>query len=763
MGGTSTTTAPVAPPRGGGRIGDARAFSAVARMLLAAGLLFTVLISGSDSGRLVTPIRAAGALVGAAVIIYYLRTAPRRHDRVDQLVLGGLLLFLATCAVSSAPRLSFEAATTALAYAAAFYIARDVAVTDAGRSLTIAVLGLLGTTVAITVLIPWSIVWAQWLSVPGAGAPRFDLVLPSTQYYPVSAAMLVGLTLPATVLLATRPLVWPIAAVGTAASLAVIFMSGSRTLWIGLVAAGVAVGLSDAGWARPIRRRAVIGAAMVAVAVAAATMPQLVARMFASSSVDIRLAIWGDSIRLWVDSPLFGHGPGTYASAFALSGFYNSYATYIDHAHSLPVQLLVEGGLVGTLGGVLLVAAVAAGMRRGQLASSAALGALVLFAVLSLTADPAVDAFFVAPLIVWAAMLAPRTAITTSVSPSSWVRLATAAGALVVVTATVATLAAAWSRDQIPDGRDGHGVAADRLRAATTLDPANALYRRELGALLMVIGDPAGAVQELEDAVRLNRGDLAALRGLALARLATGDDAGALAAAKRAVGLAGGQPANALTIAYVAQATGDQQAAGAGLVRAVRAAPWIAAAQEWSAVFPGTSPEDVLEGAWETWRDASDVSYRNARARAWLAGIADTVAPSDVSRDAEAESALLRCKPDVAAAVLAQLSSPEATAQASLQAQLMLERVAGDAADPRLSTLIALHDRNLWRLAYEGVSGGSPMVDYFADVTVYSMAPIDAGGALLFPTEASGLSAWLRDPIDAADTGAPNSPLSMCR
>jgi hypothetical protein len=76
--------------------------------------------------------------------------------------------------------------------------------------------------------------------------------------------------------------------------------------------------------------------------------------------------------------------------------------------------------------------------------------------------------------------------------------------------------------------------------------------------------------------------------------------------------------------------------------------------------------------------------------------------------------------------------------------------------------MMSLHDRNLWKLAFGGVTGQSPFFDYFADVTMYGMAPDDHSGGLVFPSDASGLSAWLRNPVAAARVGAPGSPLAEC-
>ena len=132
------------------------------QILLVICLLGMVLLVGTEAGRLVTALRVVGAVVGTALIVAYLVRAPRDHDLVDALVLAGLVLFLVTCVTSSTPRLSFEAATTALAYAAAFWVARGALSDPRGRELGVLALGALGTLLGIMFVVNWGAVWIDW-------------------------------------------------------------------------------------------------------------------------------------------------------------------------------------------------------------------------------------------------------------------------------------------------------------------------------------------------------------------------------------------------------------------------------------------------------------------------------------------------------------------------------------------------------------------------------------------------------------------------
>jgi hypothetical protein len=81
----------------------------------------------------------------------------------------------------------------------------------------------------------------------------------------------------------------------------------------------------------------------------------------------------------------------------------------------------------------------------------------------------------------------------------------------------------------------------------------------------------------------------------------------------------------------------------------------------------------------------------------------------------------------------------------------------------RLLTLLAAHDPGIVRQATDGVAGASAVGDHNADVATYAQIPIRPPIGPVLPTPSSGLSAWLRDPVAAADAGAPGSGLAMCR
>jgi hypothetical protein len=157
------------------------------------------------------------------------------------------------------------------------------------------------------------------------------------------------------------------------------------------------------------------------------------------------------------------------------------------------------------------------------------------------------------------------------------------------------------------------------------------------------------------------------------------------------------------------------------------------------------------------------VSSRNARARIWLAALSGHAAQPDASSENRAEAAILACDFDSAASLIANLSTEAATETQSLQAQIMLARAQGQPVEGRVATLISLRGRPLALQASGGVAGESPAVDYTKDIHVYNRIPIQPALGPILPTEASGLSAWLNEPVLAADVGGPGSGLATCR
>lgn len=175
---------------------------------------------------------------------------------------------------------------------------------------------------------------------------------------------------------------------------AALLRSGSRGAVLGLLV-GLATFAFLLGRRRPIRHRAArLLATAGCVGLVAAALPDELWARFATlgeqmSTDGTRLLLWRSALLLFARFPLLGCGFGTYADLSALTQV-PEVRGHIAHAHCDPLELMVEGGVVGVqlvAGGMLVVGAhllrrtrAARGDRRtflacGFTAALAALGA----------------------------------------------------------------------------------------------------------------------------------------------------------------------------------------------------------------------------------------------------------------------------------------------------------------------------------------------------------------------------------------------------
>ncbi len=110
---------------------------------------YMVLIGGTGRGEVDFAPRLLNGLVGGVLIALYIVRAPSHFDAVDRGVLVALLLFAGAGVLSAFPRQSFDAVLAALAFAAAFYLARDELRARIPRQRLVAVL--IGLSAILTV------------------------------------------------------------------------------------------------------------------------------------------------------------------------------------------------------------------------------------------------------------------------------------------------------------------------------------------------------------------------------------------------------------------------------------------------------------------------------------------------------------------------------------------------------------------------------------------------------------------------------------
>jgi hypothetical protein len=469
--------------------------------------------------------------------------------------------------------------------------------------------------------------------------------------------------------------------------------------------------------------------------------------------------MWGEAVTHWLRSPIFGFGPGSFAREFATTGYYSEFDGNVPHAHNAVVQLLFESGLLGLAAVLLIVLGLGIGIHRGRSIPWPIAGLVIFFALASLTDNPTVVPFLIVVLLLWIALAIPRTEVPASSQGTRWVARLSLGLLAPIAFAAVAVLAGGWAFDRARDAADAGdpGEVVQSLRLAALLDPANALYHRELGVRE---DQPSAAREELQRAIQLNPSDEQARRALALV-LSTERNRTALDVASDLREQDGLQIENHLLAAFVAKAQADFPIVHQALTRAVQLAPWITGAPEWQAVFPDANTTQLLRDAQSAWLNSDEASARNIRARAWLAGLSGDAAPVDASIALRLEAAVLSCDVVTAGSLSANLSHTKDAE--SLRAQILYARLVGSDQLPALLEQLKLRDPASADLSARPRLGSALTVNAFYDDRYYNRLALPAALGRPFPTTASGLSAWLRDPVGTAQIAMPSSALAGCQ
>ena len=582
-------------------------------LLLLAAFAYTVLLGGTILSELLPPVRIVTACVGGVLVLFYLNQAPRYLDRVDALILGGLLLYFAAGVLSLHPRQSFDAMLAGLAWVAATFLARRQMAHERSRTAFIAVCMALSGVLTIVVAARWLPVLETWWSSTGFAIPALDLdysAVPWGHWHDL--ALLLALLYPAWWVGRLTPLRVALALVVGSLVLGIVFVDGARDNWIALTVATAYVGLprllSRVGSVRRLAA-AVLGVIVVilALVVMSGAWEALAERFGNLANLGYRGAMWGPLTGAWISRPISGYGPGSFPWILQTTDYFttNSYAP--RHPDSAVFQLLAEAGLLGVAAlACLLLAAVPSAMRSRSIAAT---WSLIAFAVASLAANPTDFAFLIAVAIAWFGFAAPNDRTSSNSSPNGWHRLPRVVNRLsaaVIGVAYLATLLAAFSYQRLGDAIAA-GMPADAiapLEVAVSLDPGLALYQRERGELRLELGDIRAAVVDLTAATSINPSDELAWRVLAIALRADGRKQDAYAALTNALKAQRSNSTNLLLLAQWQREDGDASGGLRTLGEIVEAWPAIVAAPGWEGLLPaGVTTEGVVDQALKRWQD----------------------------------------------------------------------------------------------------------------------------------------------------------------
>lgn len=742
----------------------------IQRPLLAAAFLSTTLLIGTTGGDPVPGFQVAGAVIGAAFVIAWMRSIRRWSDRVDLLTTVALVLFATSALFAVFPRQAFDAAVQALVWVATFGVARRAVSDEGSRHFILVVMACIGALLAVAFLVLWGSIWLRWLGLTSwQSIPPLDLPLPSSAW-----AHQHDLT---TLLVVLAPAIWlqrgtgirrviALAIIGCVG--AVVVMDGSRSVWLALGVAGLVVAAGPT-WRLLHNRRILLAsiagiAALAVVALALGAGEELLRRVTNVHTLSARANQWGPALGFVADRPIQGSGPGSFPFLLRLTDYFTTSEYVSRHPDNALVQLVVEGGLLGLAAAALVVTAVVRGWRKGSHESRAAALALVFATAVGIGTNPFEYAFLIAPILAWAAIgtpaAAPEDQRTRAERSPRWVAAASAGLAALAGVAVVATLAASVLYDVGAGATQAGDLhrARDAFELAAELDPSMALYRRELGVAELEVGNWDESVAELRAAAAMNPADDVARRALAEAHLRLGDLPGALSAAEKAVELDATDIANLGMLARVANMAHDPDIANDVLTKTLLHAPYLAADPAWFELV-GYRPDvpSLSNEAVTAWR-AGEAPWLKGLRPAWLVALAGEPRDSGAAREAAQDrpvmapaiNDLMHC--EAQAEALRSMREEEQSSRADPEywfPRLLAEEIVEGRITDRLASLATLVHPT-WQAV---INDDLRPRDFFSggrrDQYGYHRAPVLHPVWYPVPSTWSAVASWLENP-DAA-------------
>jgi O-antigen ligase/tetratricopeptide (TPR) repeat protein len=638
----------------------------VGRMLawfgVAAGAVYLIYVGGGWWGIYSPYLRVATMLLAAIVLGAWVVVARRDPSWKPRSVMWpAIAACLGSLAISTLfsriPRVSIEYLAYAVVLAALYLLlVRLFARPFFRRRLaTLATMLFVVSTVAFLgqVLLGW-IRW--WELAGGLGIPPLRPGFPGLTYNNPSAAltmvMLLAVPALATFGAATRRGLAVVILILLAIAV-VALASGSRAGWFALGITGV---IAPVAWLavashrsqalllgklllRSRRSQVAVVATGVLVIGLAVTLAPPVLRRFQEGGEDARLAYTLAGLRMFLESPVVGTGPGTWVIQRPHYTIAPGVDYYIPHAHNLEAQTLAELGLVGSAAGVVLlvwlgrlflgaIRSTSAERRRWGWAGTVGLTYFALHQVLDLYVN--MPAFLFAAAIPVAYLDATSPAGQSAPSRARDSRRARAnrgwgLGRAVVALAVIGLLA-----QEIPALQQARATAAAdaqdwaaadaSARQAAALDPAVSSYQFTAGLTAAWAGDHQASVGYFERVVAQN--DLPeAWLNLAAEQAQVGAPEPALASLRSALRLGYQRPAIAMSAGDLALRLGEADLAIDAFAAAISASASLAGDPWWQA-----DPHrlDLLSAAIDRAQAATGTSWEVALA----AGLEDVAVRS---------------------------------------------------------------------------------------------------------------------------------------
>lgn len=361
------------------------------------------------------------------------------------------------------------------------------------------------------------------------------------------------------------------------AALALLFLTSSRAGWIGTAAGFACLGgwfwlkkrpVLLGAWQRVRSRRLVLTIGGLVFGMLALVLGWLLYRQTIHPThgplFDSRKQFWGPAIDTFRRHPILGQGPNTMSRSLLEAQTLEPGMVFV-HAHSTPLNLLAETGLVGLTAAGIVGASLLLALRRRWKDARGSDAAVVLGASAALAAyavHSLFDSFQTEPVGLWFLAIAVGAALG---KPSPQVNWRTAARPWWVIVPLVGLWVNLWLVQPLIRGVEAMNSnrpaeAAALLEQAATRDPNSAIAWQQLGLVRAALAknepETRLAIQALERARQLDPAWDFTLVNLGALYRAIGDLDTARRLLEQSLRLAD-MPVTHLNLAVVVEAQGD--------------------------------------------------------------------------------------------------------------------------------------------------------------------------------------------------------------
>ncbi len=572
-------------------------------------LAYFVLLGGTPIGEQLGVLRIINSVIGATFVVLYIRRLPRRADAIDLIILAAFLLVTVTAVASPFPRQAVDALLAMLAYAAVFYVARDLIARPAIKQVLVWTLRLLSAAITVYVAIRYLPSYVEWLELTeGSVTPPLGLPMVARPWgHAYDLTTLAVMLLPSWMIgPRTRMRIGIAVALGSLLAL-IVFLLGSRAQWLAIAVASVALLSMPVARLLPRLRprgRWIAGASVVVTAgLVVAFGGPILERLLTPATVVQRVEMWSGLVDAWAQRPIFGFGPGTFPWVLQQTTYFDTNSIHPRHPDNAFFQLLAEGGMLGMTAAGLVVGTL--GWRLLRARAVLASWPILVFLVNAAGANPTDFSYLIIIVSLWAVIGLPRRPSTGSSGSRKVVLRPAFTGAMLVIAIPLSsTLVAGLAFDAgARDVYDGHLEAARAdFTLAIALDPSMALYVRQRGITNLLEARHDAAIADLQRATAINPNDDLGWRALAIALRADGRSDEARDALDETLDLQRSDKSNLLLrVAWQAQ-DGDIEGLRQTLAEVVLAWPTVVGAPGWDKVSGGNvEPRNAVELALDRW------------------------------------------------------------------------------------------------------------------------------------------------------------------